>query len=350
VLLGLASAVVIVAGLKGAAGLIGMTFLTLVLAIAVHPLQAWLARRMPGWLSTVLCLVAVYVALVALGGALVVSTAQFVSLLPAYEARFDVMVAQLNDRLAGLGISEQPLRALTSSLNLSNVTGLVTNAMAGVLGVTSNLLLVIALLFLLTIDGSRFPRLLSTAAQSRPAIVRALVDFVHSTRRYMIVATVFGLIVAILDMVALIILGIPAPVLWGLLAFLTNYIPNVGFVIGLIPPAILGLLSGGPGVMIAVVVVYCLINLIIQSGIQNRVVGGSVGISPSLTFLSLVFWSWVIGPLGAVLAIPLSLLVRAVLVDADPQSRWLRPLVANKNTEDAPVDPDTSRSPGDEST
>jgi len=118
------------------------------------------------------------------------------------------------------------------------------------------------------------------------------------------------------------LLGIPLPILWGLLAFITNYIPNIGFVIGLIPPALLGLLQGGPKLMIAVILVYSVINVILQSVIQPKFVGDAVGLSVTLTFLSLVFWTWVIGPLGAILAIPLSLMAKALLVDIDPSTRW----------------------------
>ena len=119
--------------------------------------------------------------------------------------------------------------------------------------------------------------------------------------------------------------------LWGLLAFITNYIPNVGFVIGLVPPAILGLLEGGPGLMLAVIAIYSVINVVIQTVIQPKVVGDAVGLSTTLTFLSLVFWAWVIGALGALLAIPLSLLVKALLVDVDPDNRWLMPILSNRD-------------------
>lgn len=81
--------------------------------------------------------------------------------------------------------------------------------------------------------------------------------------------------------------------------------------------------------MFWVVIVYCGLNLVIQSAIQPRVVGDAVGLSTTLTFVSWVFWSWVIGPIGSVLAVPFSLLVRALLLDADPDARWLAPLVSN---------------------
>ena len=187
----------------------------------------------------------------------------------------------------------------------------------------------IALGLFMTIDGRSFPTNLATVAKARPMLTGALTGFAHGTRRYLWVSSVFGLIVAILDTTALYLLDIPAPVLWGLLAFLTNYIPNIGFVIGLIPPAVLGLLEGGPSLMLAVVIVYCVLNVVIQSGIQPKVVGDAVGLSTTLTFVSLVFWAWVIGPLGALLAIPLSLLTKAVLIDADTETRWLVPLVSN---------------------
>jgi hypothetical protein len=117
-------------------------------------------------------------------------------------------------------------------------------------------------------------------------------------------------------------------VVWGLFSFITNYVPNIGFIIGLIPPALLGLLEGGPWTMLAVIAVYCVINVILQSVIQPKVVGDVVGLTATLSFVSLIFWTWVIGPLGAILAIPLSVLTKAVLLDMDPGARWLSVLVS----------------------
>ena len=165
-----------------------------------------------------------------------------------------------------------------------------------------------------------------------------LVGFADGTRTYLVVSTVFGLIVAVLDTIGLALLGVPAPVLWGLLAFITNYIPNIGFVIGLIPPAVLALLAGGPGLCISVIALYCVLNVVIQTVIQPRIVGDAVGLSTSLTFVSLVFWAWVLGALGALLAIPLSLLAKALLVDVDPSTRWLSPLLANRAPPDEEPD------------
>ena len=147
-------------------------------------------------------------------------------------------------------------------------------------------------------------------------------------------------------------MSVPLPLLWGLLAFITNYIPNVGFIIGVIPPALLALLEGGPRLMIAVIVAYSVINFIIQSVIHPKVMADAVSLSLTLTFLSLVFWSFVIGPIGAILAIPMTLLVKALLLDVDPTTRWMSSLLEGgpAPAEDGDADddtPDRAKAPSD---
>jgi predicted PurR-regulated permease PerM len=186
----------------------------------------------------------------------------------------------------------------------------------------------------MVIDAAGFPARLAAAARIRPDIVLAMSSFARGTRRYLVVSTVFGLIVAVLDTIALWAIGIPLPFLWGLLAFITNYIPNIGFVIGVIPPAILGLLEDGWSGLALVLIVYSAINVVIQSFIQPRYVGDSVGITPTLSFVSLVFWAWVIGPLGALLAIPLTLLSKALLIDMDPSTRWVNILISSASPQE----------------
>jgi predicted PurR-regulated permease PerM len=180
----------------------------------------------------------------------------------------------------------------------------------------------LALLLFFSAETSGIDSRLDAVASERPRIRDALDGFATKTRRFLVVTTVFGLIVAVLDTVALIWIGIPLAVLWGLLSFVTNYIPSIGFILGVVPPALLALLGGGWGTTLAVLVVYGVINFILQSLVQPRYVGDAVGLSTVLTFVSLVFWAWVLGPLGALLAVPATLLLMAVLVDIDPSARW----------------------------
>lgn len=333
-LIGMAAAVVVIAGLRGVADLLAPAFLALVLTVLAHPLRRWLDRWMPSWAASAVCIVVVYLGVVLLALAVVVSVARFGELLPTYADELQDRVDAVVARLADLGVGQAQVEQVAGSFDIGTVGGFVGDLLADLMGLVSNLFFILALVLFMTMDGGSFPRQLERVRAVKPQIVVAFTDFAHGTRRYLAVSTVFGLIVAVLDTIALALLGVPLPLLWGLLAFITNYIPNIGFVIGLIPPAILALLEGGPGLMLAVIAVYCLLNVVIQSVVQPKVVGDSVGLSTTLSFFSLVFWTWVIGPLGALLAIPLTLFAKALLIDTDPDARWLRPLISNKDDED----------------
>lgn len=332
ILLGTAAAVITVAGLKAVDDIVAPAFFALVLMIVVHPVRRWLDRHgMPGWVGALACVLIVYLVLITLSLAMLVATARFADLLPAYRSKFADLLDSVGDWLRSVGIDQVEAHRILGSFDLSGLTGAVGSVLAGAFGLASNLVFILTLLLFLGMDAGGFTRRLGRLVADRVPAATALVSFAHGTRRYFLVSSVFGFIVAVIDTVALALMGIPVPLLWGLLAFITNYIPNIGFVIGLVPPAVLGLLEGGPGLMIAVIVVYSVINLVIQSIVQPKYVGDAVGLSTTLTFLSLVFWTWVIGPLGALLAVPLSLLVKALLVDVDPSAAWLRPLLSGQD-------------------
>jgi AI-2 transport protein TqsA len=328
VLLTAAGAVAAVAGLRAASGIVGPAFLALVIVVTIHPLLAWLQRhRVPSWLAVVLTMVCAYAIILALAGALVFSAARLAALLPSYEPQFSSLVDQVTEWLGEVGVTQEQINSVISQFDLGSLVGVLQRVLSGATSVISDLAFILVLLFFLIIDSSSFPRRLAAAGRQRPQLVEALAWFAGSTRQYVVVSTVFGLIVALVDVAALYWLDVPLPWLWGLLAFITNYIPNIGFVVGLVPPALLALLQGGVRQAVLVIVAYSVINVAIQSLLQPKFVGDAVGLSVTLTFLSLVFWSYVIGPLGALLAVPLSLFVKALLVDADPASRWLVPLI-----------------------
>ncbi|WP_395658147.1 AI-2E family transporter [Nocardioides sp.] len=339
-LLGMAAAVIVVAGMKAVSGLLAPLFLALILTVLAHPIRRWLDHWMPSWAASAICIVVVYVGIVLLALAMLVSIARFAELLPTYADKFGEQLSNLTAWLDKMGVSQSDIKKAESSFDLGSLGGFLTGLLGQLLGMVSNLFFIFALILFMTFDASSFPRQLERARAARPLMVGSLEDFAHQTRRYLGVSTVFGLIVAVLDTIALAMLGVPLPMTWGLLAFITNYIPNIGFVIGLIPPAILALLEGGPGLMLAVIAVYCVLNVIIQSVIQPKVVGDTVGLSTTLSFFSLVFWTWVVGPLGAILAIPLTLFGKALLVDSDPTARWLRPLISNRDEQPPPDEAD----------
>ena len=288
VLLGMAAAVVAIGGMKAVADLLAPLFLALVLTVLAHPLRRWLDRWMPSWVASAICILAVYLGIVVLAVAMFISIARFAELLPTYADQFQKQLHGLTSWLDKMGVSQADIKKAESSFDLGTLGGFFTDLLGQLFGMLTSLFFILSLILFMTFDASTFPRQLERAREVKPEMVGSLEEFAHQTRRYLGVSTVFGLIVAVLDTIALAMLGVPLPMTWGLLAFITNYIPNIGFVIGVIPPAILALLEGGPGLMLAVIAVYSILNVIIQSVIQPKVVGDAVGLSTTLSFFSLV--------------------------------------------------------------
>jgi AI-2 transport protein TqsA len=188
-------------------------------------------------------------------------------------------------------------------------------------------------------DQAGMPERIAVIRESRPHIADGLLNFAARVRKYWIVTTIFGLLVAVLDVIALLILGVPLALTWGVLAFVTNYIPNIGFVIGLIPPALIALLDGGVTQMIWVIAIYVLLNIVVQTIIQPRFTGDAVGISGTVAFISLIFWAYLLGGLGALLAIPATLFLKSTLVDNSVPASWVNALVSAEPRADQPEPP-----------
>jgi AI-2 transport protein TqsA len=327
-LAGLAGATVAVAGLRAVAWLVAPVFLALVVVVALAPVQTWLQRKgVPRALATTVLLLLVWTVLLSFVALLVISAAQFAALLPDYSDRAEFLLNSVVNDLNDAGIVSGQLSDLVRQIDYGQLVGLATGVLSRLTSAASTLLLLLSAMVFMAIESGGFPRRIALVGQERPHLPVALSLFTQGTRSYLLVSTVFGAIVAIGDWIALAIIGVPAAALWGLLAFVTNYVPNIGFVLGVVPPALLGLLAGGWGELIAIVVVYSLLNFVVQTLIQPRFVGDSVGLSMTVTFVALLFWGWVMGALGALLAIPLTLLVKALLVDVDPRGHWLDTLM-----------------------
>jgi predicted PurR-regulated permease PerM len=329
ILLGLGAVTLVVAGLREGAWLIAPAALGVVLVVVVAPVRGMLERRgVPTWGGILVTLFLVYLILFVLVFSIVAAGAKLADLVGQYTSEMNDLVDGATSKLSALGLQKDQIEQAASHLDVSKLASALTGVASDLVGVLSNLVFIGILVLFIGVDSSKFPRNLFRAHDERPGIVDALTAFATGTRTYLVVSAIFGAIVAAIDTVVLALLGIPGAAVWGVLAFVTNFIPNIGFVIGVIPPAIVGLLEGGPSLMVAVIVLYSVINFVIQSLIQPKFQADALGLTTTLTFLSLVFWAWVLGPLGAILALPLTLLLKALLVDVDPRARWLSPLIS----------------------
>jgi AI-2 transport protein TqsA len=333
----LAGLIVIGAGLRSAANIVGPVFLVITLVITVAPLSGFLVRRRwPPWLASVVSLLVIYALLAMILGSVVFAAVRLVDKLPDYASAFQKIFDYLVGVASQLGFGQDQLKRLASSVQLSSLAGPAQALVSGISGGLSLILLIIALVIFLAFDASSMPERLAVIRETRPHIAEGLNNFAGRVRKYWIVTTLFGLIVAVLDVIALVIIGVPLYITWGVLAFVTNYIPNIGFVLGVVPPALIALLDGGVGSAIAVVAAYTAINVIVQTIIQPRFTGDAVGISATVAFASLIFWAYLLGPLGALLAIPATLFLKSVLLDNSVPPSWVNALVSSSPGKERP--------------
>lgn len=324
---------------QGARDIVAPIFLGLNLMIVAYPLQkALVARGVQRYLAAAATLVVVLILIVVFFGSTGWAVGELLRELPEYNREFNELWVEIGAGLAQLGISQTMILEEFRAIGAGSIVSLLTPLVANVTSVLAVLVTVVMAVFFLAMDSAGFGRRLDMVLRSRPSTHTALTNFAHGVRRYWVVTTVFGLIVAALDVFALAIIDVPLIWVWGVLAFLTNYIPNIGFVIGLIPPALLALLDSGGGAAIAVVITYSVLNFTVQSIIQPKFTGQSVGVTPMVSFLSLMFWYWVLGWLGALLALPATLLLKAFLIDADPTARWLNALISSNPEGEVPPD------------
>lgn len=330
ILVSAAAAVVAVIGIRELAWLVAPLFLALVLVILVHPLHGWMRRR--GWPEPVALggLVLILYGLVfGLAVIIVLSLARLATILPSYVADATELLQSASGWLAGQGVGREQARELLAAADLGRLARWLTAALTSVVSFGASVVFLLSLLLFLAVESTGAAQRLAPLLQTRPRTGAALLDFAVRTRRFLAVTTIFAVIVGVADTVLLWVLGIPLAPLWGLLAAVCNYIPYVGFVIGLVPPALLALLGGDWRLMVVVIVAYIVLNSLLTSLIPPYFVGDAVGMSITLTLVSVVFWAWVLGPLGGVLAIPLTLLVKAVLIDADPRAAWAQGLLGS---------------------
>ncbi|GLX98012.1 AI-2E family transporter [Herbidospora sp. NBRC 101105] len=331
VLLTAAAAVVTLAGIQAVGSIAGPVMLALVLVVAVAPIRGLLERKgAPTWLQVAVPFLVVLLVLAGMLAIVAVAATQLATIAPTYTDKFAALAAEARAFAAAIGLGADQIDKAINSFDPSRLLPVAQGLLAGALGAGSALFLIVVLSLTMNLDAPAFTRILRVAKVERPELHTALTTFASRIRRYLLVSTVFGIICAVLDVIALIVLSVPLPLLWGILALITNYVPNIGFILGLLPPALLALLDGGFSTMLLVILAYIVINVVVQSFVQPKFLGDAVGLSTTMTMVSLIVWAFVIGPLGALLAIPLSLLVRALVIDSDPSARFARALVSGE--------------------
>ncbi|MET3949997.1 AI-2E family transporter [Arthrobacter sp. UYEF36] len=331
ILLALACATVVAFGLAALRGIFTPVFFAFVLTLCVHPLRRWMqGHGVPRGLATGSTIAAVFALLAGFAAVLVASLAQFSALLPQYGPQLAQLGASITQLLESVGFGPEQTQAVLQGFTPGRIIGFLGGVLGNITSIVASLVIILTMLILMAVDGSRVPALLTHLNYHRPALVDAFNGFGGGVRRYMIATTVLGVAQGLFNWLVLVILQVPGALLWGLLSFICSFIPNIGYFIAIVPPLFFGFLTGGWPTVLAVIVIYGGINSIIQSIIQPKYVGNAVALSETITFVSVLFWAVILGPVGAILAVPLTLLARTILLDSDPTIAWWRPLTGDK--------------------
>ena len=335
-----AALVIVAVGLRNIAGIFGPTFFALTLVVTFTPLRQRLSRwRVPAWASSAVMLVLIYAIIIGILVGFGASIAQLVQILPRYSSNFNDLYTDSLQWLDQRGVDTSNADLLLSQVDFNRIISVLQSVLDGVSSFGTILFVLAMALAFLLVDSTAMEGRLGSLRAYQPQLAACLADFGYRVRRYWVVNTLFGLIVAVLDTIVLMWIGVPLPLVWGLLAWVTNYIPNVGFLLGLVPPALIALLDGGPVDALIVVIAYSVLNFVIQAVLQPKFTGDAVGLNTTVTFLSLLFWTVVIGPLGSILAVPLTLFAKSLLVDSSPRLHWVSVFLRSKDAEEPPIRP-----------
>jgi predicted PurR-regulated permease PerM len=177
------------------------------------------------------------------------------------------------------------------------------------------------------LDASGFSTRLRMGLPPDNPVLAQVGKFTGDIRQYVWISTWINLLIGIINTVFLLILGVEFALLWGLLSFILGYIQGIGLWLALIPPFLLALLEFGWGKALLVLAGYVVINALIRNLVQPRFMGKGLDLSPLVVILSLFFWGWVLGPVGVLLSIPLTMMVKDIILESGDEARWLADLM-----------------------
>jgi predicted PurR-regulated permease PerM len=325
-LITIACSVVIIAGMRAAQSIIVPFLLSAFIAVICAAPLLWLKRK---GISTGIAVIMVLFAILLIGLTVVVligtSVQDFSNSLPVYQARLQGEISQIFSWLRGKGITINE-KGLLKLINPGTAMEVFAGTLDSFRKVLTNTFMIILTIIFMLLEVSGFPDKLRAALGDKASPSEGLDKIAVSIKRYITIKTLTSLATGIFVAVCLAIIGVDYPALWGLVAFLLNYVPNIGSIIAAVPAVILSLIQFGLGRTLFVIGTYLLINTLIGSIIEPRVMGRRVGLSTLVVFLSLVFWGWVLGPIGMLLSVPLTMIVKISLEQSE-DTRWIAVLL-----------------------
>jgi AI-2 transport protein TqsA len=317
-----AALVIIIVGIKQAQPVLVSLLLALFLATLGTPPVLWLERRrIPTFVAVLLVVAGMIAILLILGTIVGASINSFYTGLPAYQALFQEQVSAFQSFLETKGIRGME-KILLEYINPGSVMSLTARLIAELGSALSNIVLILLTVTFILFEASSFPVKLRAALGDPLQVFPQFTRFVSDIERYMLIKTLISLATGILIGIWLYILGVDFPILWGFLAFLLNYVPSVGSTIAGVPAVLLALIHLGVGRAVMAAAGYMAVNFILDNVIETRIMGRKLGLSTLVVFLSLIFWGSMLGPVGMVLCIPLTMTVKFAC-ENNEDTQWI---------------------------
>ncbi|MEW8691864.1 MAG: AI-2E family transporter [Candidatus Thiodiazotropha endolucinida] len=321
-LLSMAAFVVVVAGMKAADTLLIPFLLSLFIAvISAPPLFYLKGKGVPGGLAMILVVGMIIVTGVLMAWLVGGSLDDFTNNLPKYQESLKLQSTNFVTWLSTLGV-ELNVQTITTYFNPAKAMAMAGKLMGGLGNVLTQAFLILITVIFMLLEANAFQAKLKNHAESPERSLARVEAITSSIKQYMVIKTSTSMLTGIMIGLWLWILDIDYPVLWGMLAFLFNYVPNIGSIIAAVPAVLLALIQFGPQASVWTAVGYLVVNSLVGNVIEPRFMGKGLGLSPLIVFISLVFWGWILGPVGMFLSVPLTMTMKIVL-DSNHDTRGL---------------------------
>jgi len=327
-LISMAALVIIFAAIRSSQEIILPFLLAIFIAIIAAAPVSWLRqRKVPEFLSISLVLVAILLLLAGASLILTTSVQSFSKTLPDYLKGLQGTTNIVAAWFSRIGIS-LPEGGLSKVINPGSAMYLANSLLGGITQLLSNTFLIAMTVIFLLLEASVFSAKIESIRNDAGRTLAQITAFLDSTKHYMALKALISLLTGVLISAGMFLLGVDYPLLWGFLAFLLNFIPNIGSIIAAVPAMLLAWLQLGISSALAVAAVFLAVNMLVGNVVEPKMLGRGMGMSTLVVFLSLVFWGWLLGPVGMLLSVPLTMLVKFWAEESE-ETGWIAVLLSS---------------------
>jgi len=313
-----AAAVVVIAGLRAAQSFLIPLLIAAFLAMICTPVVRWLVvRKVPLVVSVILVVLILVTILTGVGAMIGSSIADLTAALPRYQTRVDQLWNSVIDWLAEQGY-ELNYNDLRNALDSGSILRTFGRGLSSVATLASNSFLVFFSLIFMLFEAAYLPEKIMAARGSLKANLKAFSQVSRQVQQYLLLKTLISAITGALITIWVAVVGLDFPLVWGMIAFFLNFIPTIGSIIAAVPAVLIALIQLGPVPALFVILGFLLANILMGNFMEPRVMGQSLGLSTLVVFISLLFWGWVWGAVGMLLSIPLTVTIKIALESYPP--------------------------------